>query len=241
MNLAEFNADVEKNLRRLKFHKGVDSILKLISFGIISNRKNIDKYQSKYEESKNDFNKYKALLEKAIELDQTLETIIIEGVRISKHTFSDLPVTGGEDYGIGWDNLREQVLSRDCYECQESNGSCKGPLQIHHILPLSKGGSNELGNLITLCLYHHCLKHWSFRCRCTFSIFTKDISNLPIVLLASFTTKLNLFFETISFNLWLRRYSCVDCCNFDLLSHIFFTSLSYFFSFTKHFFNSTLQ
>jgi hypothetical protein len=42
MKLADFNADVEKNYRRLKFHKGVDSILKLFSFGLISNRKNVD-------------------------------------------------------------------------------------------------------------------------------------------------------------------------------------------------------
>jgi predicted restriction endonuclease len=32
-------------------------------------------------------------------------------------------------------------------------------LHIHHIQPVSHGGSNEPGNLTTLCSYHHDMAH----------------------------------------------------------------------------------
>ena len=84
-------------------------------------------------------------------------------MRISEHTFSDMPVVDKADYGFNWENLREQILTRDNYECRESDERCLGPLQIHHIVPLSKGGSNEMNNLKTLCFYHHSLKHRHMR------------------------------------------------------------------------------
>lgn len=103
------------------------------------------------------------MLHSADEIDKSIEVIILNGVRVGKHTFSDLPVIDREDYGINWGILREQILSRDSYECQESDGYCRGPLQIHHLIPLSKGGSNVAHNLETLCVYHHSLKHEHLR------------------------------------------------------------------------------
>ena len=73
--------------------------------------------------------------------------------------FSDIPVLNGADYPLDWDNLRDMILTRDNYECTEGDGYCDGPLQIHHIVPLSKGGPNDPDNLTTLCFYHHSLKH----------------------------------------------------------------------------------
>jgi len=35
---------------------------------------------------------------------------------------------------------------RQCAKCEK-----KGNIQIHHIIPVSKGGSNERSNLIALC------------------------------------------------------------------------------------------
>ena len=103
-------------------------------------------------------------LEKAKNLDdQLLQYIEIEGARISKNTFSDLPVLGAEGYPKDWENLREIILSRDNYQCQENDAMCTGPLQIHHIIPLSKGGTNRPNNLTTLCMYHHCQKHEHMR------------------------------------------------------------------------------
>jgi 5-methylcytosine-specific restriction endonuclease McrA len=83
----------------------------------------------------------------------------IQGVRVSKHTFADLPVLGAAQYGVNWEQLRDMVLTRDDHECQEADGRCEGPLQIHHRTPLSRGGTNDLRNLVTLCHYHHCCKH----------------------------------------------------------------------------------
>lgn len=55
-----------------------------------------------------------------------------------------------------WRNVRKAVLERDLYTCQrcmKTSKSGKG-LSVHHLLPRSSGGTNELGNLITLC--HKC-------------------------------------------------------------------------------------
>ncbi|MFC2169666.1 HNH endonuclease [Acidobacteriota bacterium] len=163
MKLEDFYKDVENCGKKLKLHEAFSSILRLMSLGIITNAKNIDKLKIKYEKSLADFYKYKELIEKSIELDQSLKTIIINSVRISKHTFFDMPVVDKADYGFNWENLREQILTRDNYECQESDEHCLGPLQIHHIVPLSKGGSNKMKNLKTLCFYHHSLKHHHMR------------------------------------------------------------------------------
>ena len=52
-------------------------------------------------------------------------------------------------YPYNWDEIREQALSRDGYKC----GNCESSynLHVHHIVPLSKGGTNNLSNLQTLC------------------------------------------------------------------------------------------
>lgn len=52
------------------------------------------------------------------------------------------------------ENIRKAVIFRDnckCKECGKSN--CK--LEVHHIKPKRLGGSNTLGNLITLCKKCH--------------------------------------------------------------------------------------
>ena len=54
-----------------------------------------------------------------------------------------------KEYPENWDNIRLLALQRDNYEC----GNCKSNknLHVHHIVPLSRGGSNNLSNLRTLC------------------------------------------------------------------------------------------
>lgn len=56
-------------------------------------------------------------------------------------------------YPENWSTIREEVLIRDGYQC----GNCGSPnnLHVHHIVPLSKGGSNRLTNLRTLCEQCH--------------------------------------------------------------------------------------
>ncbi|WP_348526551.1 HNH endonuclease [Mesorhizobium sp.] len=59
-----------------------------------------------------------------------------------------------------WHEIRLQVLSRDNYRCV----SCSTPLKsaeadVHHLLPRSMGGTDELANLITLCDGCHAVHH----------------------------------------------------------------------------------
>jgi hypothetical protein len=58
-----------------------------------------------------------------------------------------------------WGNLRRQVFSRDNYSCQTTGCNNEELLTVHHIKPLSIGGSNQLPNLKTLCWGHHELIH----------------------------------------------------------------------------------
>ena len=55
-------------------------------------------------------------------------------------------------YPDNWDRLRHYVYGRDGYRCQMCGQSYdKRHLHCHHIRPLGIGGSNNAGNLITLC------------------------------------------------------------------------------------------
>jgi len=53
-------------------------------------------------------------------------------------------------YGIIPNKLRIKVLQRDDFKCVFCNRN-DVPLQIDHILPISKGGKTRLDNLQTLC------------------------------------------------------------------------------------------
>ena len=62
----------------------------------------------------------------------------------------------GPNYGFA--NSREACLNRDNYTCQ-CCGAKNTRLEVHHIIYRSKGGSDELVNLITLCEKCHKLLH----------------------------------------------------------------------------------
>jgi len=49
-----------------------------------------------------------------------------------------------------WKSLREQAFERDDYTCGYCGGRGKS-LECDHVIPIAKGGTNELGNLITAC------------------------------------------------------------------------------------------
>jgi 5-methylcytosine-specific restriction endonuclease McrA len=60
--------------------------------------------------------------------------------------------------------IRHQVMLRDRGECQGKTPQgtrcgCRQWTDIHHIQPVSLGGSNDLDNLLTLCSSHHRLVH----------------------------------------------------------------------------------
>jgi DEAD/DEAH box helicase domain-containing protein len=63
---------------------------------------------------------------------------------------------GSNDYGPGWNTLREKVIRRDGNRCQVcGSGGAIQPLHVHHIQPFrsftNREAANLLQNLITLC------------------------------------------------------------------------------------------
>lgn len=55
-----------------------------------------------------------------------------------------------------WSTIRYLILERDNYICQHCDTKkSKRELEVHHIIPRCKGGSDKLDNLITLCTTCH--------------------------------------------------------------------------------------
>jgi HNH endonuclease len=58
------------------------------------------------------------------------------------------------------ENFKQAAKARDGYKCQRcGKKNCR--LEVHHLLPRSRGGSDKLANLITLCSDCHHLAHSS--------------------------------------------------------------------------------
>jgi hypothetical protein len=62
-----------------------------------------------------------------------------------------------EDYPENWSEIRNNILRRDNYACCNCRYTKK--LHVHHIVPLSRGGTNNETNLITLCERCHIMIH----------------------------------------------------------------------------------
>ena len=59
-----------------------------------------------------------------------------------------------------WRKLRQAVYQRDEGMCQYCLGEVElFQCHIHHVLPLSEGGTNRPGNLKTLCVDCHQYRH----------------------------------------------------------------------------------
>ena len=54
-----------------------------------------------------------------------------------------------------WRKLRAQVLARDHYQCQRPGCGARDQLEVHHVRPVSAGGTDTPENLLTLCTTHH--------------------------------------------------------------------------------------
>jgi hypothetical protein len=82
------------------------------------------------------------------------------------HSRYDDPANHASEYPPDWDERRRAVYRRDDYTCQncgvQSGPDASGngvPLHAHHVVPKSKGGSNRLENLQTLCESCHNRAH----------------------------------------------------------------------------------
>lgn len=60
-------------------------------------------------------------------------------------------------YPPDWEERKNQVIKRDGEQCSKCGS--RGHLHLHHIKPLSKGGSNKIENLILLCENCHSKEH----------------------------------------------------------------------------------
>lgn len=56
---------------------------------------------------------------------------------------------------------RAAILKRDCHTCQNcGKRKQKKNLEVHHIIPRSKGGTDDPTNLVTLCVRCHDREKW---------------------------------------------------------------------------------
>lgn len=61
---------------------------------------------------------------------------------------------------LAWEVRKGEVFLRDEMQCRYLGfGLCEGPLDVHHIVHRSKGGTDDSGNLILLCRRHHNWMH----------------------------------------------------------------------------------
>lgn len=65
-------------------------------------------------------------------------------------------------YPQNWSELKKEVLARDDRQCQGC-GAKNTELHVHHRASLSRGGSNALANLVTLCRNCHREQHSHMR------------------------------------------------------------------------------
>lgn len=76
--------------------------------------------------------------------------------RITNHAFSLTHDDQARDTrnkrmaGAAWMRIRRFVLRRDNHTCQYC-GRNSGPLHCDHVVPISRGGTNALSNLVTAC------------------------------------------------------------------------------------------
>lgn len=54
-----------------------------------------------------------------------------------------------------WKETRREALQRDNHRCQVCGKDYSG--QVHHVIPRSQGGTDDLSNLMTLCGKCHML------------------------------------------------------------------------------------
>jgi len=77
-------------------------------------------------------------------------------VMSEKYNRYERPYDSSKRYGYSWRKIRNRYIKRNpfCEECKK-----KGLLvlaeEVHHILPLSKGGNNSETNLMSLCKSCH--------------------------------------------------------------------------------------
>ena len=94
-------------------------------------------------------------------------TLISEGMYCEKHKKAQPKRESTYiHYGRSWEKLRVVVLARHplCVEC-ENAGRLTPAKELHHIIPVSAGGTNAGENLMPLCKSCHTRKTMEERSR----------------------------------------------------------------------------
>lgn len=82
------------------------------------------------------------------------------GRTIVRESYSTI---GGFDSRSGWWDIRKKVVQRAGGKCESRLASgvrCSAPLQeVHHIRPLSAGGTTTMANLLGMCMQCHNKRH----------------------------------------------------------------------------------
>ena len=115
-----------------------------------------------------------------------------------------------------WRRLREEVLERDAYQCQEcmvavgETVRSTGPTaEIHHKTPLSEGGTNDVENLTVLCPDCHRQKHGGISLDKVLNVF--DTVRGPVVTSADVAEAFDCTTETARRKLKrLRKRGTID-------------------------------
>lgn len=68
--------------------------------------------------------------------------------------------TTARGYGYAWQRLRERILKRDRWLCQacKREGRTVAATNVDHILNKRRGGTDDPGNLESLCDWHKTVK-----------------------------------------------------------------------------------
>lgn len=156
-----FSEELAAAARRLEEEQRRDRFRRLITLGLWNNQRGLAVAEPEYRACSDAAEQYRSLAARAESLDAAAADGLqqLSNARYSTSSTVDLPTYAGSTYGHDWELLRQQILERDGFACQEADGRCHGPLQAHHRIPLSKRGTNHPDNLITLCLFHHEQKH----------------------------------------------------------------------------------
>lgn len=102
------------------------------------------------------------MVDKSKEFLNTFNSWTTDGEKVKRNYEHFIKNRSSEDL-LFYNNLnkinKERVISFHDNKCVICGTKHRSKLEIHHIIPKSEGGTNEIGNLIPLCHICHCMVH----------------------------------------------------------------------------------
>lgn len=144
---------------RLERTGSVGKILRALTFRVITLDERVAALESEVYQRHKDLEEYLLATQEYEDMKLYLHFCELRGTGIASAEPQSAVTTKRVEYGPDWSDISVRVRERDGFVCQEADRRCRGPLQAHHIISLSHGGTNTDDNLVTLCEYHHSLKH----------------------------------------------------------------------------------